>query len=800
MSAPDFRHEYDLDSLVLIRPKGRDFSMYVTPRYRQHYAELPFEESSADLVTRLMARARLFIDVGAHYGFYALLAGKSESRPEVIACEPTPETCKVLAMNVALNHLANVAVEQVAMSDQDGTSTFNISISSDSCGFHANPEAQPVNRVEVKTQRLDSLLATRPPCPVLIKIDTEGHELAVLQGLSASLERFTDIQLLVEFNPMMQKAAGRDEGALLSWLQSSQYTVFHLDEASRAMTRIEGQEQLSLLVGPAGYTNLYCLRTGRAAPADAKASALHHHIEQPVQWKLRDREVLVQGWCFGDQDVIVQGVRALRGKHVWNARYGLARAEIGGAHPNEPLASRSGFQVGIKVPIMPARLHLEAQDQFGRWHQFHSRFTFAWRRLLKTPSNVSRPKVRKALPGIFASLRFNSYVLAVSHSDYRIAVGGTQKQMQQEEELLAGCRISFLEVHPAPVEPPAPTDPRDFLMGFYVDSHYAGAFTVKQLRKILRALTRRGAQMRVVHLHHLMGFNLEVVSALLQGLDAPKTVFLHDFYTVCRQLNLLQNDCQFCGGPPIGSPICADCSYGEQRPAHFAAFRRVLDAWQPDFVVPSKVAADIWSASYPDFRPKVRVIPHLVAKPAVAGAAPRPAGARLRIAYVGYEHPNKGWAEWKQLASRLPREHYEVYVLGNCNEVLPEVRYIPVSFVQEGNMAMVHALQREKIDLAFLWSLVPETYSFTLFESMAAGCFILTNPLSGNIAAQVAESGRGLVAENLDDAIKFLKDAAQVRARLAEFSQKHPPFDLAPNPALADELAGAKAVAAGKES
>jgi glycosyltransferase involved in cell wall biosynthesis len=156
---------------------------------------------------------------------------------------------------------------------------------------------------------------------------------------------------------------------------------------------------------------------------------------------------------------------------------------------------------------------------------------------------------------------------------------------------------------------------------------------------------------------------------------------------------------------------------------------------------------------------------------------------------VGYEHPNKGWAEWKQLASRLRRDDYEVYVLGSCNEVLPEVRYIPVSFVQEGNDAMVQALRREKIDLAFLWSLVPETYSFTLFESMAAGCFILTNPHSGNIAAQVAESGRGLVADSLDQVIAFLKDARNLRARLEEFSRNHPPFDLAPNPALADELA-----------
>ena len=84
--------------------------MYITPRYREHYEQLPFEEFSADLVSSLLSRTRLFVDVGAHYGFYALLAGKRGSSLEVIACEPTPETCKVLALNVALNGLKNVSV------------------------------------------------------------------------------------------------------------------------------------------------------------------------------------------------------------------------------------------------------------------------------------------------------------------------------------------------------------------------------------------------------------------------------------------------------------------------------------------------------------------------------------------------------------------------------------------------------------------------------------------------------------------------------------------------------------------
>ena len=499
----------------------------------------------------------------------------------------------------------------------------------------------------------------------------------------------------------------------------------------------------------------------------------------------------------------MQAVRARRGKYIWDAWYGLLRPDVGSAYPQHPLASLSGFEVKIKVPILPGRLKLEAQDQFGHWHPFYSRFVSRWRRMLKTearpspdkagpsaaPVKSSHREVEEVLPEIFEHLRFTSCVLAVSHSDYRIAVAGTQKLLQQEEALLAAKGISYLEIHPGPEQPLVMQSPQDFHMGLYVDSQYIGAFVAAQLRQIFQELARAGVKIHTVHLHHLLGFELEVVDELLSGLQARKTFFIHDFYSLCQQHNLLKNDKEFCGGPPVGSPTCRDCSYGERHPAHFEAFQRFFDRWQPDFVVPSKVACDIWTGAFPQFASKVRIIPHLVSRDRVAPAVQRCSSGKIRIAYVGYQHPFKGWEEWKRLASLVGREHYEFLVLGNCGESLPDVHYVPVSFVEHGPDAMVLALRHQAIDLAFLWSLVPETYSFTLFESMAAGCFVLTNPRSGNIAAQVAQSGRGLVANGLDELLAFLQDARRVAAQLQKFRQHHPPFDLAPNPMLADEIA-----------
>jgi len=46
---------------------------------------------------------------------------------------------------------------------------------------------------------------------------------------------------------------------------------------------------------------------------------------------------------------------------------------------------------------------------------------------------------------------------------------------------------------------------------------------------------------------------------------------------------------------------------------------------------------------------------------------------------------------------------------------------------------MIDALRKNEIDVAFLWSICPETFSFTLYEALASGCYIVTNSASGNI-------------------------------------------------------------------
>lgn len=131
-----FAREYDLDALQLVTPRGHDFQMYITPRYSAHYHERSYEPFTADPLCSVLRGSGLFVDIGAHYGFFSLLASAHNPALDIIAIEPTPVTCEVLTPNVARFAGARIAVHQVAISDRSGREKFNVSLASDNCGAH----------------------------------------------------------------------------------------------------------------------------------------------------------------------------------------------------------------------------------------------------------------------------------------------------------------------------------------------------------------------------------------------------------------------------------------------------------------------------------------------------------------------------------------------------------------------------------------------------------------------------------------------------------------------------------------
>src|ERR1700691_3168087 len=139
-----------------------------------------YEPAQTALFCELVKPGDVVYDVGAHFGYYALLASKLvRTEGRVLAFEPSPPNLARLYRHIELNRSSNVQVLELAVSDREGSAHFETRTGS-GLGHIA-----PAGPVEVKVTRLDALQGS--PLPNVMKIDVEGAEVGVLQGAASLL-------------------------------------------------------------------------------------------------------------------------------------------------------------------------------------------------------------------------------------------------------------------------------------------------------------------------------------------------------------------------------------------------------------------------------------------------------------------------------------------------------------------------------------------------------------------------------------------------------------------------------------
>jgi FkbM family methyltransferase len=155
-----------------------------------------FEPESSPLFFRLATAARVTLDVGAHVGFYSILAAHANPAGRVYAFEPLPSVYERLKKNVALNGLENVECIHSAASDTSGEAPFfHVASaeypSSSSLSYAFMSQAGYVTcSTMVPVVRLDDFAQSRELGPVdLVKVDTESTEPDVLRGMEQVLRR-----------------------------------------------------------------------------------------------------------------------------------------------------------------------------------------------------------------------------------------------------------------------------------------------------------------------------------------------------------------------------------------------------------------------------------------------------------------------------------------------------------------------------------------------------------------------------------------------------------------------------------
>lgn len=187
---------------------------------------------------KLAVRGSVVYDVGANKGQMALAFSRAVgSSGRVLAFEPAPREAAGLRRNLALNAIGNTEVHELALSDGEGTATFEYSQNSPTQGRLGSSNRTSVEQIRVRITTLDALVSSGAPKPDLLKIDTEGGAAGILRGARRTISEIRPI-FYVELHSAEEKAAVTTELLSRGYGSTDLYgNAIELSNANAALCR-----------------------------------------------------------------------------------------------------------------------------------------------------------------------------------------------------------------------------------------------------------------------------------------------------------------------------------------------------------------------------------------------------------------------------------------------------------------------------------------------------------------------------------------------------------------------------------
>jgi len=164
------------------------------------------ERYSLEQIILILHPGDVVYDIGASVGLYGILLAKAIGKNgQVIAFEPEKESFQRLRENLRVNGLRNIHLFQKALGERSEQAKLYAGEDGKWCSL-VSPS---VSRTDIGSQIVEVVVgdqfrkAEKLPVPRMIKIDVEGYEYAVLQGLRATLSQPTCEVVLVEVHSTM---------------------------------------------------------------------------------------------------------------------------------------------------------------------------------------------------------------------------------------------------------------------------------------------------------------------------------------------------------------------------------------------------------------------------------------------------------------------------------------------------------------------------------------------------------------------------------------------------------------------
>lgn len=256
-----------------------------------------------------------------------------------------------------------------------------------------------------------------------------------------------------------------------------------------------------------------------------------------------------------------------------------------------------------------------------------------------------------------------------------------------------------------------------------------------------------GFRINTIHVHHMINHYFDIID-VAKKYSIKSIITLHDLYALCPTINMLYKMESYC--MDLKDKNCSECIFMKT-----GLRNNIIPSWQKEWekylakfdqiIVPSNNTKEIINLVYKDIN--IDVIPHGIDYEDNNYLSSIDNKDVIDVAFVGVVSIHKGGNVLKALIkNKNPKIRYHLF----GSSELPELNKDQSNFINHGKYNrndLPKLLKDNKINLICLLSIWPETYSYTLTESIASGIPVLAFDM-GAIGDRIKENKYGWIIKN----------------------------------------------------
>jgi len=206
----------------------------------------PYEPFQTELAKKEIKKGDTVLDIGANIGYYALIFAKLVGEEgKIFAFEPDPDNFALLKKNVEINGYRNVILVPKAVTNKTGK--IRLYLSDYNKGDHRIYDSHDGrNSTEIEAIRLDDYFKNYNGRIDFIKMDIQGAEGGVIQGMPLLLQKTKNLKIATEFWPAGLKRFGIQPEGYLKLLLKRGFKLYHIDEQEKKIEPVNIRKLLDM--------------------------------------------------------------------------------------------------------------------------------------------------------------------------------------------------------------------------------------------------------------------------------------------------------------------------------------------------------------------------------------------------------------------------------------------------------------------------------------------------------------------------------------------------------------------------